>query len=72
MNKLNFLSYNANGLGLSKKRIKLFEYLKKKISYNDIIFLQEHTPPKINLLNGKITLQGKYFFHTEQQILVLL
>ena len=33
MNKLNFLSYNANGLGLSKKRIKVFEYLKKKIYY---------------------------------------
>ena len=30
MNKLNFLSYNANGLGLSKKRIKEFEYLNKK------------------------------------------
>ena len=31
MNKLNFLSYNANGLGSSKKRIKVFEYLKKKM-----------------------------------------
>ena len=72
MNKLNFLSYNANGLGLSKKRIKVFEYLKKKISYNGIIFCRKHTPPKINLLNGKITSQEKYFFHTEQQILVVL
>ena len=62
MNKLNFLSYNANGLGLSKKRIKVFEYLKKKISYNGIIFLQETHSSEDKSSEWKDNLAGKIFF----------
>ena len=44
MSKLDFLSSNVNGLKSSKKRIKVFQHLKQKISDNGIIFLQEaHT-----------------------------
>ena len=39
--KLNFLSNNVNGLKSSKKRIKMFEYFRDKVSNNGIIFLQE-------------------------------
>ena len=38
---INFVSNNANGLRSSKKRIKIFEYLKSKIFNDGIIFLQE-------------------------------
>ena len=38
---INFISNNANGLRSSKKRIKIFEYLKDKIFNDGIIFLQE-------------------------------
>ena len=38
---LNFLSNNVNGLNLSKKRLKMFEYFRKKIANNGILFLQE-------------------------------
>ena len=62
MNKLNFLSYNANGLGLSKKRIKVFEYLKKKISYNGIIFLQETHSSEDKSSEWKDNFAGKIFF----------
>ena len=41
MDILNFLSNNFNGLKSSKKRIKMFEYFREKISNNGIIFLQE-------------------------------
>ena len=40
-NILNFLSSNVNGLKSSKKRIKMFEYFREKISNSGIIFLQE-------------------------------
>ena len=42
---LNFLSNNVNGLNSSKKQIKMFEYCRKKIANNGILFLQEtHSP----------------------------
>ena len=39
--KLKFLSNNVNGLKSSKKRNKMFEYFRDKVSNNEIIFLQE-------------------------------
>ena len=38
---LNFLSSNVHGLNSSKKRIKMFEYFREKITNNGILFLQE-------------------------------
>ena len=37
----NFLSNNVKGLQSSKKRLKLFQYFKNKISPKGILFLQE-------------------------------
>ena len=37
----NFLSNNAKGLKSSKKRLKLFQFFKNKISPKGILFLQE-------------------------------
>ena len=39
--KLNFLSNNVNGLKSSKKRIKMFEYFRDKVSNNGIIFYRK-------------------------------
>ena len=38
---LSFLSNSIKGLQLSKKRLKLFQYLKNKISSKGNLFLQE-------------------------------
>ena len=38
---LNIISNNVNGLRSTKKRIKMFEYLKSKICNNGMVFLQE-------------------------------
>ena len=37
----NFLSNNVKGLQSSKKRLKIFQYFKNKISPKSILFLQE-------------------------------
>ena len=37
----NFLSNNVKGLKSSKKRLKLFQFFKNKISPKGILFLQE-------------------------------
>ena len=37
----NFLSNNVRGLQSSKKRLKLFQFFKNKISPKGILFLQE-------------------------------
>ena len=37
----NFLTNNVNGLQLTKKRLKLFNFLKNKIGPKGIFFLQE-------------------------------
>ena len=39
--KLNFISNNVKGLQNSLKRIKIFEYLKKKLGSNGFLLLQE-------------------------------
>ena len=36
-----FVTNNVKGLQSSKKRLKLFEYLKKKLESNGVLFLQE-------------------------------
>ena len=65
MSELNFFSSNANGFRLSKKQIKAFQHLKQKILQWYYFFYKKHTPLRILSLNGRMTLQDKYFFHTD-------
>ena len=37
----NFIRNDVKGIQASKKRIKLFEYLKQNINFNGFIFFQE-------------------------------
>ena len=37
----NFISNNVKGIQASKKRLKLFEYLKQNINFNGFILFQE-------------------------------
>ena len=69
--KPKFLSNNVNGLKSSKKRIKMFEYFRDKVSNNGIIFLQEthSTEDAHNKLRDDF--QGQIFFLMELQILVV-
>ena len=43
----NFLSNNVKGLQSSKKRLKLFEYFKNRISPEGNLFLQETHSSKV-------------------------
>ena len=61
-NILNFLSRNVNGLKSSKKRIKMFEYFREKISNNGIIFLQETHSSKDTFNNWRDDFKGEVFF----------
>ena len=61
-NILNFLSNNFNGLKSSKKRIKMFEYFREKISNNGIIFLQETHSSKDTFNNWRNDFKGEVFF----------
>ena len=62
MSKLNFISNNANGLRSSIKRIKIFEYLKQKISGNGIIFIQESHSSEDTFSEWKDDFAGQIFF----------
>ena len=67
---LNFLSNNVNGLNSSKKRIKIFEYL-KKIANNGTLFLQEtHSSNELSS-TGVAILKVNCFFQMEPQIHVV-
>ena len=68
-NILNFLSNNFNGLKSSKKRIKMFEYFREKISNNGIIFLQEAHSSKDTFNNWRNDFKGEVFFHMVQKVL---
>ena len=61
-NILNFLSNNVNGLKSSKKRIKMFEYFREKISNNGIIFLQETHSSENTFNNWGNDFKGEVFF----------
>ena len=60
--KLNFLSNNVNGLKSSKKRIKMFEYFRDKVSNNGIIFLQETHSTEDAYNKWRDDFQGQIFF----------
>ena len=61
-NILNFLSNNVNELKSSKKRIKMFEYFREKISNNGIIFSQETRSWEDTLNNWRNDFKGEVFF----------
>ena len=59
---LNLVSCNVNGLKLSKKRIKMFEYLNNKI-YNDVIVILQETHSSENTESEwKNDFKGKLYF----------
>ena len=62
-NIYNFLSFNVNGLNSSKKRIKMFEYFREKISKNNgIIFLQETHSCENTYNDWRNDFKGDLFF----------
>ena len=67
----NFLSNNVKGLQSSKKRLKLFQYFKNKISPKGILFLQETHSSKVTEKYGVMNLMVTYFFHMGKQILAV-
>ena len=67
----NFLSNNVKGLRSSKKRLKLFQFFKNKISSKGILFLQETHSWKVTEKNGVMNLIVTYFFLMGKQILAV-
>ena len=57
-----------NGLNSSKKRIKMFEYLREKIANNRILFLQETHSSHDTVINWRDDFKGELFFHMEPEI----
>ena len=60
--KLNFLSNNVNGLKSLKKRFKMFEYFRDKVSNKRIIFLQETHSTEDAHNKWRDDFQGQIFF----------
>ena len=58
----NFLSNNVKGLQSSKKRLKLFQYFKNKISPKGILFLQETHSAKVTEKIWSDEFNGNLFF----------
>ena len=58
----NFLSNNVKGLQSSKKRLKLFQYFKNKISPKGILFLQETHSSKVMEKIWSDEFNGDLFF----------
>ena len=69
--KLKFLSNNVNGLKSSKKRIKMFEYFRDKVSNDGVIFLQETHSTEDAHNKWQDDLKDRYFFLMELRILVI-
>ena len=69
--KLKFLSNNVNGLKSSKKRIKMFEYFRDKVSKNGIIFLQEKHSTEDVRNKWRDDFQGQVLFLMELRTLVV-
>ena len=59
---MGFLSNNVNGLNLSKKQIKMFEYFREKIANNGILFLQETHSSHDTVINWRDDFKGELFF----------
>ena len=66
-----FLSNNVEGLQSSKKRLKLFQSFKNKISPKGILLLQETHSSKVTEKIWSDEFNGALFFHIGKQILVV-
>ena len=66
--KLNFISNDVKGLQNSTKRIKIFEYLKNKVTSDCFIFLQETHSDKDSKKGGSTNLKGNFFSQMEKRI----
>ena len=60
--KLNFVFNNVKGLQNSNKRIKIFEYLKNKVTSDCFIFLQETHSNKDSKKRCSGKFKGRFFF----------
>ena len=60
--KLNFISNNVKGLQNSMKHIKIFEYLKNKVTSDCFIFLQETHSNKDSEKTWSDEFKGQFFF----------
>ena len=69
--KLNFISNNVKGLQNSTKRIKIFEYLKNKVTSDCFIFLQETHSNKDSEKDGLTNLKDNFFSRMEKRILAV-
>ena len=65
---LKFISNNVKEIQKSKKRIKIFEYLKNSISHNGFIFLQETHSSVDDEIRWCDELNGSLYFLTEKLI----
>ena len=62
------MSNSVNGLNVSKKRIKMFEYFREKIANNGILFLQETHSSRDTDINWREDFKGEFFFQMERQM----
>ena len=62
----NFVSNNIKGIQVSKKRLKLFEYLKSNINFNGFILFQETHSSLNDEKQWKDEFNGPLFFLTQQ------
>ena len=68
----NFISNNVKGIKASKRRLKLFEYLRSNINNDGFVFLQETHSSLKDEQKWKDNVKGPlFFFHMEKVILVV-
>ena len=70
--KYNFISNNVKGIQVSKKTLKLFEYVKQNINFNSFILSQETHSSVNDEKQRKDEFNGPLFSHTAKQILAVL
>ena len=68
----NFVSNNIKGIQVSKKRLKLFEYLKSNINFNSFILFQETHSSLNDEKQWKDEFNGPLFFSHCKKILAVL
>ena len=61
-NVITFISKNVKGIQTSKKRMKLFEYLKSYVTTNGFVFLQETHSSIRDEKKWEDEFKGKLFF----------
>ena len=66
--KLNFISNNVKGLQNSTKRIKIFEYLKNKVTSTVLFFYKKLIQIKTAKKAGPTNLKDNFFSHMEKRI----